>query len=456
MSNRKRILRGVAANLVTLATRIAVQFATLPLFFANWSADRIGAWLVLFAVPAYLGLVGNGFAGAGGNAALAAVQDGDQPRARADFRAAWAISSLSTGILVACFAVGFFWLIPVMPALSAAQAGDLPATLGWLALYIFATSQMAVAEIPYRAAGRYPDHIALYNLAALIEIAVIAACVTQSESFAVLAMALGITRCISAALIFIQARRLAPQMFEAGRGSLRASLDGLWKPSIAFMLVPLIFGLNLQGYVLLLGATFGAALLASFAVTRTFTRLLDLFTNLTYTMQFYESGYIQGPKEAIQRRLLATMTVVSLFFAAAFSAFLLCFGPWLQDLYSLGQTRFDPLVAIVLLAAAWLRALSAAPIALLTASNAHTRVVLVYLTGSAAALLLAAVLAAWGGSLAVILIPLVAAEACQLVPAMRDSLRKLDLSFGAFVRMLISRERLEDIAGAARQLRRKR
>ena len=87
MSSRPRILRGLAANLASIATRIAVQFATLPILFAAWSTERIGTWLILFSIPAYVALVGNAFAGAGGTAALAAARDDNLARARSDFRA---------------------------------------------------------------------------------------------------------------------------------------------------------------------------------------------------------------------------------------------------------------------------------------------------------------------------------------------------------------------------------
>ena len=66
MNDSRRLIRGISANLVAVGTRIAVQFATLPIFFASWTVEAVGSWLILFAVPAYLALVGNGFAGAGG------------------------------------------------------------------------------------------------------------------------------------------------------------------------------------------------------------------------------------------------------------------------------------------------------------------------------------------------------------------------------------------------------
>ena len=456
MNARVRILKGIAAHLTTLATRIAVQFATLPIFFASWGAERTGAWFVLFAIPAYVGLVGTGFSGAGGTAALAATQAGDQQLARTHFRASWLISSAATAILALVFLFALAAIIPALPALTGQAAGDVQAALVWLAVYIFATSQMAVAEIPFRAAGRYPEHIALYNGAGIVEIAVIAAAVTLDQQFATLAAALAITRCCAALFIFAQARRFAAHMFAGSRSTLGGSARALWKPSLALMLVPLIFGLNLQGYVLVLGAGFGASLLAGFVATRTLTRLLDLFTNFAFATQFYEAGHIEGPKHAIQRRVLATMTCVSLAVAALFAGGLLVTGEWLQDLYTLGQTQFDPAIAAILLLAATLRALSAAPIAFLTGANRHAPVVVTYLVGSAGALLLSVLLSVSGQPLTVVLLPLVLAEACQLVPAMRAALTALDLTAPQFARMLVSSERGRDVTGAIRQLRRKR
>ncbi|QZD92041.1 hypothetical protein K3162_10860 [Qipengyuania xiapuensis] len=446
MSDRRRILRGVAANLASIATRIAVQFATLPIFFAAWDAERIGTWLIIFSVPAYIALVGNAFAGAGGTAALAAAREGAMERARSDFRASWTISAGSTAVLALLFAGSAMFLVPsLLDRGGAVDIMDAAQAAAWLALYIFATSQMAVFDIPFRVAGRYPDHIFLYNAASLIEIVVIAAAVTFSESLAVLAMALALTRCVAAAVIFLSARKAAPEIFAGERAGQGQSMASLWRPSLAFMLVPLVFGLNLQGYLLLVGAAFGAVMLASFVATRTLTRLLDLFTNLTYAMQFYESGYLEGEKREIQRRMLATMTLVTLAVCLGFSLVLLATGAWLQGLYTLGQTYFDPVTAVILLFAASLRSLSAAPVAVLAAGNSHARVMAIYLAGSALALFVAVLLSFAGAPLPLLVLPLVVAEASQLVPATRQALERLEWQLPEFLAQTFAKERLGDI-----------
>lgn len=450
MSDHRRILRGVAANLASIATRILVQFATLPIFFVSWNAERVGTWLIVFAVPAYIALVGPGLAGACGAAALAAARDNDMSHARGDFRTSWSIRAVATAMLALLFAGMAMFTAPSLIAPGDAVAiMDVAAAAAWLGLYIFATSQMAAFDIPFRVAGRYPDHIFLYNAASLVEIVVIAAAVTFSDSLATLAMCLALTRCMAAAAIYLAARNASPEMFDGPSKPARNSLGELWKPSLAFMLMPLVFGINLQGYVLVVGAGFGAVVLAGFVATRTLTRLLDLFTNMSYAIQYYEGGYLESDRQDLQRRLLATMTLVSLVVSLLFGSVLLAIGAWLQDFYTLGQTAFNPAVAVILIGAATLRALSAAPVAVLAADNRHACLIEIYLTGSIAALLLSIALLVVGVPLHILVLPLVIAEASQLIPALTRALKALEWSFAEYCAQIISRERAEDVRNLA-------
>lgn len=454
MTASSRIMRGITANLAAIGTRILVQFATFPILFASWSVEVVGIWLILFAIPSYVAIFGNAFAGAGGTAALAAAQAGDIEKARRDFLAAWTISAGSTAALGLAFAGCAMFLIPsVIETGSVGLAWDAAQAAAWLALYVFATSQMGIFDVPFRVVGRYPDHLFLYNGVSLFEIVILAAAVTFSQGIAMLAMSLALYRCIAAVVIYFSARKAAPQIFARGHGPLNSSASELWRPSLAFIMMPLVFGLNLQGYLLLVGAVFGAVILATFSATRVLTRLLDLTTGLTYAMQFYESGYLDGDRLQVQRRMLSTMTLVSFALSAGFALALLLLGPWLQDFFTMGETAFDPKVAMVLVCASTIRALASAPIAIEAAANDHSRVVTIYLAGSAFGLLLATILGFAGASLPLVLTPLLLAELSQLIPALRQTLGTLQLSWREFVGSLISRERLDDVAALWHLLR---
>lgn len=456
MKSRQRILRGVAANFGSVVTRVAAQFLTLPILFSSWDAERVGAWLLLFAVPAYLGFVSSGFSGAGGSAAVAAHEKGDMEQARAHFTSSWIIASASTLVLAAAFPLALAEAGGAITALRSVPQDVLDQTLFALAIYIVASSQVATLEIPFRAAGRYADHIALNSACILAEIAVIALCVISSDDIATLAMVLAATRCAAAIWIAVLARRAAPGMFQGPTGAWRDSIRTLLMPSLALMLLPLVHGLNLQGYTMVIGISSGAVILAGFVATRTLTRLLDLFTSFSFSMQFYESAHLDPADLETRRRLLAVMTLLAAIFTLGFSVALLIFGDFAQRLFTNAQTPFDPVLASVLLLAAGVRALSAAPFAMIAAANRHGTTVMWYFLASLAGLVLAAILADRGIALPLVLAPIVMAELFQLFPAFREALRMSGLSLGGFVASLLSRERIGDVAWALRELRRKR
>lgn len=442
--------------MLSIATRIAVQFATLPLLFAHWSAEQVGVWLLIFALPAYVAIIGTGFAGAGGSASVASARRGDMADARAHFAAAWVVTAAGTMVFAGAFFLAGEQLTAWLGSdMAPAARQDVTGAVGWLALYVLASSQMAMADIPFRVAERYPTHIVMASFANLAEIAIVAVVVALSDALVVLAMALALARCVLAAVILLYARKACPQLFARGSGWAAQHIRLLAKPSLAFMAMPIVFGINLQGYLLLVGARYGAAAAAAFAATRALTRLLDLFANLTFGVQYYESGYLDGGRRSVQRRVLATMTVVAGIVALAFSALLLAIGGWLQALYTLGETNFDPLIASVLLCAATLRAFASAPVAAIAAENRHAPVVSIYLAGTVVSLGIAFALSAAGAPLAVCLVGLVLAEASQLVAAMRAALRDLDLSVAEFLRSLHSRERIADFGMMLQLLQRR-
>lgn len=453
-TDRRRMAQGIIAQILAMGSRVAVQLATLPLLFAFWPTEKVGAWMLLFALPAYLALVALAFAGAGGSAALAAAQQGRLDEARTHFRTSWIIATVSTLALGAAALA----ILPLLPAM--ADAGEAASdgserwqTLAWLAAYVFASAQMAVLAIPFRVAGRYPLHTLITGAASLGEIPVIAACVALDGSFVVLAAGLALSRFAFAAAMLVTAWGIVPALFSRHAAGLGKSFGQLWRPSLAFMTMPLILALNLQGYVVLAGAYYGAVALAAFVATRTLVRLIELVNGVAYAVQFNEAGYLGDRKLAMHRRQLATATLLSLAMVGGFAVVLFVAGPWFQRVFTSGKTAFDPVLAAVLLAAGLLRALSTAPEAMIAADNRQGALVAIYLAGSLLALGGAMLLAGCGASLAVTLSMLVLAELTQAVPGFAVALRRLDLTSVAFLRSLVARERWSDLLALARLLR---
>ncbi|WP_121115129.1 hypothetical protein [Croceibacterium ferulae] len=289
----KRMLSGIIASGFNIFSRIGVQLLIVPILFSNWSAELVGTWLLLSSIPSYLGLTASGFGSAGGNLAIAAEKDGDRALAQASFWATWLLVSVTNLAIVIAFIAASGWIVSAdLFQIDIVPASELQAAIYWQCAYVLLSVQAAALVLPYRHGGQYPRNIFLGSLQSTAEVVATAIVVMQTERLDLMAMALAGVRLAFLVVIFAYGYRASPGLFGWPPASrIREALAAIWRPSLAFMAAPLVFGFNLQGYNLLVGAFFGPAALASFVATRIFVRVLDILTNFAYSMQFFELPY---------------------------------------------------------------------------------------------------------------------------------------------------------------------
>lgn len=451
-----RLFKGVLANLFAVFSRIGTQFVLVPLLFASWDAALVGVWLLLSTIPSYLNLAATGFGTAGANIAVEAGLKGDDDHARAVFRAAWLAVTASNLVLVAALLAMSGWLLRAS-VFHAAHVADNQVTeaILWMCVYTFLTVQGGILEIPFRKRGHYPQYIFLTSLISLAELAVTAAVVASTTRLAMLPLALSVTRLVLLAVSLGWAWRMDRGLFGRPRpGETVRALARLWQPSLGFMAAPLVFAFNLQGYSLLVGAWLGPVVLASFIATRILVRGLEIISNFTYSVQFYEFAYLREGTEALMRRTYATLTLLMVLVSAGYLAALALAGPAVLAIWTLGKAHFDVGIAIALGLSGAIRAVTMTPSAILSSRNRNARFMAAYTASSAASFAVAAYLASRGCSLHVLGICLVAAE-LGLLLVFREANKVVHYSVGALVRDMASLgERWQDVTRLVHDIRR--
>lgn len=454
-AKRGRMLGGMFANGFAIIARIGAQFVTIPILFAAWSTEQVGLWLMIAAIPSYLALVANGFAAAGGNAAIAAEGEGDRDGARATFRATWLIVSATNLIFVLIFALSSAWLVEsglvAAPRVPGAQVRE---ALAWLCAYVVLVVQSSVLEVPFRHGGTYPRAIMLSSMASLAEIAATAVVVLSTDNLAMLPAAFTLVRLASLGIVAVLAWRASPDLFRRpSQASVRARLASLWAPSLGFMAAPVVFGFNLQGYTLLVGSMLGPVVLAAFVATRTIVRLLDILCNMAFQVLFYELPYLAKEGVELHKRLVATATTAMGGLSLVFLAGLLLLGDPVQRIWTLGATSFDWRIGLALGLAAAIRAVSISPAAILSAANRNVHFMAVYVTVSAAAFGVALLAARNGAPLWQVASFLVIAELGQAVPVYAQVARLLGYSPLALLKDTVDLPaRLRDVHDLRRHL----
>src|SRR5580700_3331050 len=108
---RGRLLRGFGATALGPVVTAIIQLGTVPLLLHAWGAAKYGDWLILSAIPSYLGLSDLGFGDASGSDMTMRVAAGDRKGAIETFQSSWALLSI-VSLCVGLLATICVWHVP--------------------------------------------------------------------------------------------------------------------------------------------------------------------------------------------------------------------------------------------------------------------------------------------------------------------------------------------------------
>src|SRR6202171_4850106 len=157
---RGRLIRGFGATALGPVVTAIIQLGTVPLLLHAWGAAKYGDWLLLSAVPSYLGLSDMGFGTASGSDMTMRVAAGDRDGALRTFQSSWALLT-SVSIVMLLLASATVWWIPWqrwlrLSSVSSLQAATIMIILG---AYVIVGQQNNVAESGYRCDGNFATGI---------------------------------------------------------------------------------------------------------------------------------------------------------------------------------------------------------------------------------------------------------------------------------------------------------
>jgi len=387
----ERILRGIGANALGQVVTILTQLLSVPLFLAAWGPERYGTWLMVIAVPVYLGLADLGFTGVAVNRINMSIAAGNQ-------RAAVVCYQSTLVLLLSIGAV-----LGGMAMLAGAAFGD--AIEGWTGLAggaaVLAMLMIAIYVVGYMFAllshgvfysvGRYAEAIMWLNLFRLLEFVALAAGVLLFDGgFLLLLTLLAIVRVLLVVVTYVRMVRLAAWARAGVSAFSRAELREMLLPALALNAFPIGNALNMQGMVLCAGFVFGPAFVAYFSAMRTLSRIPYQLGQLISQSLSPEIGRLYGQRNARALRALFRHALsASVGLAGACGVFLYIAGEWICQLWTHGKIAPIHPDYSWLLAAAVVNSLWHTASVMVTSTNNHARLSLVYLAANAAGLLIA-------------------------------------------------------------------
>jgi len=439
-----RILRGLAANTGGIGVTLLIQLVSVPVFLGAWGVPTYGEWLVLSAVPTYVALSDLSFSSVAGNSMVMLMAQGKVTDAVTLGRRLWSIVTVMTGIAVLAAIA-----IAIVFGRAAGSAGAIPTSdaqvvLVALFLRVAVSNQYGVLDAWYRAGGRYALSTALRGLGQLFAFGTLMGAVLLGAPPSTAAIAFLTGSVAGFVMSWVVLRRAVPwSTFRPERPHFQTFRE-LLAPGVAFMAFPIGNALSLQGLTILIGITLGAAAVVVFSTIRTVTRVaIHAMASITNSIwpelsRSIGSGHLDEAR-AILRRSVQLALVVSLLLVVG----LALFGVQLIRWWTHGLVDPPVLLLIILLLVILANSTWYTLSSVLTATNRHKRLAIVYLIGTTTALLGAVPLSAAYG-LAGAAIALLAIDITMVAYVFPAALRVVQDAPGGFLRALL------DVRGAVR------
>ncbi len=390
----QRLFKGFGASLYGQAVVVVIQLAGVPILLSQWHAVLYGEWLILFAIPAYLSLGDLGFS-------LSAANDMTARVGREDRAGALTVFQSLTALVLFLAAVGLV-LITIAATLlplgdwihfSGLTTRDVRWVLWFLGAEVLMKLPDGVNHAGFRATGDFALHITLYYSILFVQHASIWLLAALGFGPVAAAAAFFIIRVIATpANAIVLARRHHWLRFGFDEARL-TQLRALVRPALANTGIPLALALNVQGMVLLVGATLGPLAVVTFSTLRTLTRLaLQMVSTVSHAAEPELASAFGKGDQVLLRTVYHYALRGSLWLAVTVSLGLALTGGWILKVWTHGRVQMDVALFRWLLASAVASALWYGSLTLLKAANRHVRAAVIYAVASGAALALAAAL----------------------------------------------------------------
>jgi len=437
-SLKAKLGRNLGANAYGQAITILTQLVSVPLYLHYWGVGLYGEWLILSAIPAYLALSDIGFASVAANDMSMRVANGDRPGALAVYQSIWLFIS-GVSVLTGSALALIVYSVPVAAQLSITHIG-VPQTrqlLIVLLFYVLLGLQGGVFHAAFRAAGRYAYGTALGNTVRLAEWAASMAGLLLGGGVLAIAMLNLAVRLMGVLLMWRLLHRQERWLRLGIRFASALQVRHLLKPAVAFMAIPLGLALSLQGMVLVIGVTLGAAAVVVFSAYRTLTRLLVQVITMLNQSVWPEISVAYGANQlGLVRQLHRKVSCIAFWIALAAIALLGVLGQWFIGIWTHHAFGQNHALFVLLLVTTFLNVLWQTSWVILMATNQHQKITLAFIITTAISLLISyMVLPITGIASAGMVLAL--AELPMLWIAINSALRLLDDSRSGYLRSVI-------------------
>jgi O-antigen/teichoic acid export membrane protein len=342
-SRKSRILSGISANVFGQVVTATVQLAGVPLLLSCWGAQKYGEWLLLFTLPAYLGLSDLGLGTVATTEVSMCVARQDFEQAQRVFRAAF-FFVMAIGLTICLSFSALAWVLPWHRWLNIQMATEteISVVLTLLTWYVFCAIFLTLLLGAYRSIGRYAQGQVTSNVFRLLEFSALLSAVALGGGLVEAAAAFLSVRVLYAGFVWFDIRRRA-KWLRLGKLVWEWPLVRALLPH-SFSMMTVYVGHNFvaQGLLTIVGLTLGATQVVVFSTVRTLCNFAKQVVGIINLSVFSEYSISLANQDLAAMRRLHTRSVQAIVGLTLVSVIgLKVLGPFIMEFWTKGKVAAE-------------------------------------------------------------------------------------------------------------------
>ncbi len=389
-SIKRRLIAGFGANTFSRLSTTLTQIFSVPIFLTHWGTHLYGEWILLNAIPSYLGLSDVGFGSVAGNEMTMLAAAGKLDEALIVFQSVWVLTTVIS-VAVGLTLLGAIWFVPLDRWLHiyVLSTHDVRLIVLLLGLAILLGMQENLFQQAFRCVGKYPLGTMAKSLVVLAAFLSTMVGVLMGMSPVGVTIFYVVTNVAGVLALWVLLRREVRWIRFGIEHARWATIRRLTNPALSFMSFPLVNALNLQGILVVVGYVLGPIAVVTFNTARTISRSAAQGMNLINNSVWPEMSAAFGLGDMdLARKLHRRACQLSLLLCLSITVGITLFGNWIWKIWTVGRVPTDPVLLYIFLGQMLVSAFWFTSLVVPMAINKHQGVARVMLAATLLALAL--------------------------------------------------------------------
>jgi O-antigen/teichoic acid export membrane protein len=336
---KKRMLSAISGNVLVQGINAIIQLAGIPLLLKFWGVHYYGEWLLLFTIPAYIGMSDMGLGSSTTSELSMLVEAKMDSETKSILRNAFWFILIVGGIPFVLLASSI-WVLPWYDWLNFSVISDheFKPAFFFLILYVYLALFLTLPLGFYRVHKIYHRERFISSFFRVVEFVCIIVAVMAGFGILTVAIIYFLVRLIQLVFVLVDLTRKYDTFRLFPFGFDYKKIRHLLKPGLSAMTIYMGQNLMIQGLVSIIGIGLGSAQVVLFSTTRTLVNMVKQVVgiiNLSVTSEF---SYAYGARNApLVRKLFRLANRSNALIAIALLTGLFFFGKWIFTLWTSGE-----------------------------------------------------------------------------------------------------------------------